>query len=61
MQSYYLMSNLIIFYHRDRQGKGFLLKLMQYEKILPYIHNSLRSISVIIRALYRNLNSSARK
>jgi hypothetical protein len=36
------------------------LKLMQYQKIASYIRNNLRSIRLIIRAMYENLNINAR-
>ena len=55
------MSNLIPFHRHDGQGKGFMVKLMQHGKILPYISNILRSISLIIQTLYRNLNNSDKK
>lgn len=61
MKPCYLMSNHIHFHHRNRQGIRPLLKLMQYAKILPYICNSLRSIGLIIWAMYWNLSSRARK
>ena len=55
------MSNLIPFHCQNRQRKNTLLKLMQYKKILPYIRNSLRPISLILRALYQNLNKCTKK